>query len=136
MSTANHDETAAERVALVVGGGFNDDALGDEYYRVIEAIRAAPADHLHEFLRMFVTQPASAAMLTELTLARFLEIVQPLLPNDVRAAATALDRRMGSLSQHLESLGESTSEAVNNARDRAGRQIDFRRGTISEMLAP
>lgn len=124
-----------DRVRLIVSGTFTRDSLGDDYQRTLDELRADPQGHLRAFARMFLQQPVSPAMLTELQLPKLLQLTLTMLPDETRRVAQALADRMGASARAREAAFlESDDEATTTEIQRGRQLLDQRRYDLQQLL--
>lgn len=135
MTTATLSKTEA-RVLKIVGGTFHEDSVGPQaYQRTLDELRADPVGHLRAFTKLFVQNPPNPPLLTELHLAKLLQLTAPIAPEETRKVAAALARRMADSARDREAAYLESTDEADSAEISRGRQLlDERRYDIQQLL--
>jgi hypothetical protein len=138
MAVTSQARQVEDDLRTIVGGNFSLDALGDEYMRILQRLRAAPAAYLDAFERLFLAPNTDARTLSRSHLPNFLELVSSAAPERVRSLSQRLLRQYDaalSIADHAAEQDFSLSEALGSGEtSRFVQRLDERRRTLRAML--
>ena len=125
-------------VTMIVSGNFNPDALGPNYDRILQRLRAQPAAYLDAFERQYLARGANAQLLAQLRPAALLEELQTIAPDRVRTIAQRLVRHYDSalaVADHAAASETDLTEALPAGETtRFISRLNRRRHTLRTLL--
>lgn len=138
MAVTSRAGQIEDDLRTIVGGNFSLDALGDDYARILQHVRAAPLAYLDVFERLFLAPGVDPRTLSRLYLPSFLQRVAAAAPERVRALS---QRLLGQYDAALSIADHATEQDLNlmealppGETSRFVQRLEERRRTLRQLL--